>query len=247
MAKTRYERSCVSGLVVKLRLFLIVLLIAPLALWAQDESPAPSRHSTKKSSSSSKKKTRYTTKKMSRKLTPAQRQARALRARRAMQAFVASAELKPMAQQLLETRTPAAYAGVEKWARSHPDSEAGALAWLAIGYARYTDRDYDKAMVPLQNARPNAGELGDYVTYFLAASYLNRGNREAAFELLATFAAKYPDSVFRRDAALMYGNALLTAGNAQRAVAVLAPFDGSGSPDVELALGRACLRAGQQQ
>ena len=62
--------------------------------------------------------------------------------RRVRQAFVASASLRPMAQQLLQDRTPTAYAGVEEYARRHPKEDAGALAWLAVGYAHTLDRDY---------------------------------------------------------------------------------------------------------
>ena len=41
------------------------------------------------------------------------------RVRRVRQAFVASASLRPMAQQLLQDRTPTAYSGVEAYARRH--------------------------------------------------------------------------------------------------------------------------------
>ena len=57
------------------------------------------------------------------------------RVRRIRQAFVASTTLRPMAQQLIQDRTPAAYAGVEAYARAHPKEDAGALAWIAVGYA----------------------------------------------------------------------------------------------------------------
>jgi soluble lytic murein transglycosylase len=243
----------------RLRIGLLLLLLAPVVMLAQDDpqSPKPSsahkRSATKKKTSRSANRTgrKTSAKKSRRKLTPAQQQARALKARRTRQAFIASADLKPMAQQLLELRTPTAYAGVEKWAREHPDSDAGSLAWLTVGYAHFSDHDYDKAATSLLKAQPHAGELSDYVAYFLAASYLNQGKSEPGFEVLKTFAARYPDSLFRREAALMYGNALITTGNPQRAVAVLAPYlpaDGdSGRPDIELALARAYLRSGQNE
>src|SRR5260221_2192659 len=50
-------------------------------------------------------------------------------------AFVASAELRPMAQLLLENRTPQAYEGVTAYGRKHAKDDAGPLAWLVIGYA----------------------------------------------------------------------------------------------------------------
>ena len=68
-----------------------------------------------------------------------------------------------MAQQLLQDRTPAAYAGVEAYARRHGKEDAGALAWLVLGYAHILDKDYAKAVDPLILAKPLAGDLGDYV------------------------------------------------------------------------------------
>ena len=38
-----------------------------------------------------------------------------------------------MAQQLLELRSPAAYDGVEGWARKHASTDAGSLGWLVLG------------------------------------------------------------------------------------------------------------------
>ena len=64
-----------------------------------------------------------------------------IRVQRVRRAFVASADLKPMARQLLQDRTPAGYAGVEKYARAHHD-EAGSLAWLVAGYAHVLDHQY---------------------------------------------------------------------------------------------------------
>ena len=78
------------------------------------------------------------------------------RVRRVKQAFVASASLRPMAQQLLQDRTPAAYAGVEGYARRHSKEDAGALAWLVVGYARTLDHDPAKAIDPLSRAKAGA-------------------------------------------------------------------------------------------
>ena len=63
------------------------------------------------------------------------------RVRRIRQAFVASTNLRLMAQQLIQDRTPAGYAGVEAYARAHSKEDAGALAWLVLGYAHVLDHD----------------------------------------------------------------------------------------------------------
>jgi soluble lytic murein transglycosylase len=75
------------------------------------------------------------------------------------EAFVASADLRLMAQQLISDRTPAAYAGVESYARAHAIEDAGALAWLVVGYAHVLDHDCGKAIDPLNRAKPRAGDL----------------------------------------------------------------------------------------
>src|SRR4051812_8126830 len=47
----------------------------------------------------------------------------AARSRRVNRTFRASAELRPMALQLFEMRTPAAYAGVEAYAKKHAGTD----------------------------------------------------------------------------------------------------------------------------
>src|SRR5207248_11566343 len=114
------------------------------------------------------------------------------RFRRIHQAFAASSTLKPMARQLLQDRTPPAYAGVEAFARKHSAEDAGSLAWLAVGYAHFLDHDYAKAIDPLSRAKPHAGDIGDYVAYYLAASYQQSGRLPEAVASLSTFDQTFP-------------------------------------------------------
>ena len=79
--------------------------------------------------------------------------ARLARTARIKQAFVASTELRPMAQQLALLRTPEAYAGVTAYAHSHT-GEAAAAAYLALGHAYLLDKRYAEAEAAL--ARPGA-------------------------------------------------------------------------------------------
>ena len=169
------------------------------------------------------------------------------RVRRVKQAFVASASLRPMAQQLLQDRTPAAYAGVEAYARRHSKEDAGALAWLVVGYARTLDHDPAKAIDPLSRAKAGASELGDYVTYYLGDAYLDTGHNAEALSTLAGFSDKFPDSLLIRDAQLSYANAMLNEGRAQEAAALLEKERTPVRSDVELSIGRAYLAAGESQ
>jgi soluble lytic murein transglycosylase len=158
-------------------------------------------------------------------------------------AFVASASLKPMARQLLQDRTPAAYAGVEAYARHHIQEDAGALAWLVLGYAHVLDKDYAKAVDPLIRAKAKAGDLGDYVTFYLGTSYFQSGKTAEAVTTLADFDKQYPESLLLRDAHVLYGTALLAENRPQDAISILEKNRQPQRADLELALGRAYAAA----
>ncbi len=149
-----------------------------------------------------------------------------------------------MARQLLETRSKAGYIAVEGYARRHASSDAGTLANLVLAYAHVLDREPGKAIAPLKLAQTRPGELGDYTAYFLGSAYQANGQSELAINALRDFATKYPDSVFLQDAAVGYGNALVAAGSPEQAVPVLEKYRRPSRADLELALGRALLRAG---
>jgi soluble lytic murein transglycosylase len=161
------------------------------------------------------------------------------------EAFVASASLRPMAQQLIENRSPAAYAGVESYARTHAREDAGALAWLVVGYAHVVDHDYAKAIDPLNRAKPLAGDLGDYVAYYLGTCYLQTGRQGEALATLADFSKQYPDSLLIRDAHLSYAGALLTENRPSEAVELLEKDRLPARSDIEFTLGRAYAALGQ--
>ena len=167
------------------------------------------------------------------------------RVRRIRQAFVASTTLRAMAQQLIQDRTPAAYAGVEAYARAHSKEDAGALAWLVVGYAHFIDKDYAQAIEPLNRARPMAGDLGDYIAYYLGTCYLQTGHQAEGMAALANFETTYPDSLLIRDARLSYANALLSEGRAAEAAELLEKNRLPARSDIELAIGKAYAALGQ--
>jgi len=159
-------------------------------------------------------------------------------------AFVASSSLKPMAKQLLDSRSKPAYAGVEAYAHRHAGTDEGAMANLVLGYAHILDHDYAEAQPYLKKAQPKSGELGDYVAYFTALSQNGQGNSVQVIATLKDFQDKYPDSIFARDAAVIYVNDLLANGEVEAAIATALKFRNPPRSDLELALGRAYLKAG---
>jgi len=161
------------------------------------------------------------------------------------QAFVESTSLRPMAEQLLQDRSKPAYAGVQEYALTHAKEDAGALAWLVLGYAHVLDKDYGKAIDPLNRAKLHAGDLGDYVAYYLGTSYLETGHTAEALANLADFAKAHPDSLLVRDAEVSYADALLLEGQAAEATSLLERIRVPIRSDVEFALGRAYAASGQ--
>ncbi len=151
-----------------------------------------------------------------------------------------------MAQQLLQDRTPTAYAGVEAYARRHAKEDAGALAWLVVGYAHTLDHDYAKAIDPLNRAKAGASELGDYVAYYLGDAYMKTGHNAEALATLAEFSTNYPDSLLIRDAHLVYASVLFDEGRAQEAAALLEKDRLPVRSDIELQIGRAYELAGDK-
>jgi soluble lytic murein transglycosylase len=199
-------------------------------------TPAAAQSATPKASSPPKKK---------KKVVARRRSHPTVRSRRMHAAFVASTSLKPMARQLLQDRTPAAYAGVEAYARRHNQEDAGALAWLVLGYAHVLDKDYAKAVDPLNRAKARAGDLGDYVTFYLGTADFQSGKTADAVTTLRDFETEYPESLLMRDVRVLYGTALLAENRAQEAIAVLEKNRQPPRADLELALGRAYGAAGQ--
>jgi len=167
------------------------------------------------------------------------------RLRRLRRAFVASSDLKAMAQQLLQDRSPQAYAAVETYAGKHAAGAAAPLAWLVLGYARLLDRNFSDSVRWLKRAQPRAGELRDYVDYLLASAQQQSGGNADAVVTLQDFAQRHAQSILQRDMALLKANSLLVLNKARPSIAILESYQAPPRADVELALGRAYAAAGE--
>lgn len=173
---------------------------------------------------------------------------RSARVARIKQAFVASTELRPMAQQLATLRTPAAYEGVEKYAHEHT-GEAAAAAYLALGHAYLLDKRYAEAEANLRQSRQAGEELADYADFLGAEADHEAGNDAAAEALLRGYASKYPDSIFMDQAPELEASVLLGANNAAAAQQVLAEAAGTAAadrPGFQLVQGQLSVVLGQK-
>jgi soluble lytic murein transglycosylase len=178
------------------------------------------------------------------------------RSRRLQHAFVASSQLRPMAQQLAQTPTPAAFAGVSAYARVHT-GEGAAAAYLALGHAYLLQHNFPEAVSALHSAHladgsktaPD-GALADYTDYLTAQAFLQSNQLPQAETVLDNFAQKYPDSIFVESVPVLRANLMLQEGDPQAALATLTPHRQdpiAGHADFQLALAKAETMAGHTE
>jgi soluble lytic murein transglycosylase len=161
-------------------------------------------------------------------------------------AFLASTQLRPMAQQLASTRSAAAYAGVLSYAQTHP-GEAAAAAYLSLGHAYMQDHRYPEAAASLAQAKRSGEALDDYADYLGAQTAIQAGRGADAYALLDHFADRYPDSIFVATAPVLLANAHLQQNDPRGALAVLQPLIGTteaDEADLRYSLGRAYQMSG---
>jgi soluble lytic murein transglycosylase len=154
---------------------------------------------------------------------------------------MASAQLRPMAQQLAATRSGAAYAGVASYAQNHP-GEGAAAAYLALGHAYMQDHRYAEASSNFIRAKSAGEALADYADYLGAQTAIQAGRGGDAYALLDHFADRYPDSIFVATVPVLLANAHLQQSDARGALSVLAPLANSPESqqaDFRYTLGRA--------
>lgn len=165
---------------------------------------------------------------------------------RMKQAFVASAELRPMAQQLATMRTPVAYAGVTSYAQKHT-GDAAAAAYLALGHAYLTDRRFAEAASSFRQADKASDVLDDYADFLAARANHEAGEDTAAEALLHGFSARFPDSVFDVEAPELEATVLLALKDAPAANRVLDAARGSATarPGYQFARAQVALALGQ--
>ncbi len=152
-----------------------------------------------------------------------------------------------MAQQLMTMRTPAAYAGVTSYARSHT-GDAAAAAYLALGRAYLLDNRYAEAVTSLRQSRQAGDVLADYADFLAARANHASGNEPAAEALLRGFTQRYPDSIFDAEAPELEASVLLgmnDAAGAQGVLAAVADTPVANRPGYELERGQVAQALGQ--
>lgn len=163
--------------------------------------------------------------------------------RRLSTAFIASATLRPMAQQLLLSRSSAAYSGVLSYAAAHP-GEPAAAADLAIGHAYSLDHRYGDAEGAFRSAASAGDALADYADFLGAQSAIAAGKPGDAIAVLERFADKHPESLFVSQVPVLLASAYLAGNDPANALRVLKPLENDNRLDVRASLARAYQASG---
>ncbi len=143
--------------------------------------------------------------------------------RRLTGAFMASATLRPMSQQLLVSRSAPAYNGVLAYAAAHP-GEAAAAADLAVGHAYSLDHRFGDAEGAFRAAATAGESLSDYADYLGAQAAISGGHPGDAIALLERFEERHPGSLFVPQAPVLLANAYLAGNDSANAMRVLQPL-----------------------
>lgn len=221
-----------------------VLGLCSVLLFANGFAVAPQKSAQRRSTSSSTSHPRHSSVKRAAKKKATAAQAKKIK--RLESAYKSTEELRLLAQELLDSRTKSGFSSVERFANRHPENDAGALAYLDLGYAHYIQDDFQKAIADLKKARAHSWELSEYTDYFLAMAYAANAQDEDVIPVLDGFPEKYPKSIFRRDAAQLLANSLLKTGSPAHAAEVIQSADPQSRPDLLLLLGKAYLAQDQK-
>ena len=230
-------------------LIAVVAIVVPGVSYRAEAASAPSAtHSSQKTKRktagrASKKKTpsSHTGPIRAKKAATTRKSAPSARSLKLTSAFHASEQLRPMAQQLAATRSPAAYNGVMQYAQSHP-GEGAAAAYLALAHAYMLDHRYSDAAANFAEARKAGEALDDYADYLGAQANIQGGHPANAYSALDHFQEQHPDSIFVPQAPVLLANAHLQLGDAKDALSTLTPLLNTPSSDqagFQMALGRA--------
>nr|WP_232298684.1 transglycosylase SLT domain-containing protein [Granulicella tundricola] len=145
-------------------------------------------------------------------------------------AFVATTQLRPMAQQLASTRSGASYNGVLTYAGGHPGIGA-ATAYLALGHAYALDHKYADAADAYKRVDAAGDALSDYADYLGAQALIQAQRGSEAYGLLDHFGDRHPDSIFAATAPVLLANAYLDQKNPSGAVSALQAVAGTAEAD----------------
>jgi len=135
---------------------------------------------------------------------------------------------------------------LRQFAESTTDFEQKDQAYFALGYLEYEAKDFSSASGDLKRAAETQFSLADYAEYYGAAAAYADSQPQTAANILDGFNFRHPQSVLRIDALALFADALLRAGQPERAIQTLMaePLTRQ-RPTLDLLLARAYQAAGK--
>ena len=115
-----------------------------------------------------------------------------------------------------------AWRPLRQLAATIPDAERRGRAYFVLGYREYAAGEFEAASADLRAAAKTGFSLADHARYYWAEAGHEAGQFSQAAEALEDFSSRYPASTLRRAALELLAKSLLTAGQPERAIQVLA-------------------------
>ena len=152
--------------------------------------------------------------------------------------------LRTISQSFLDSPTSSTRRALLRFASKHANHQAGALAYLAVGYRAMEEGKFEDAVLVLRAGSNLASPVRDYLDYYLGRALQRLGRRREALQVWSSFEQRHPNSSLRGRAALARAGMLIEAGKAAAAVRVLkASGPALKRPQADLLLGRAYAAA----
>ena len=156
--------------------------------------------------------------------------------------------LRTASQRFLDSPTTSSRHALLRFASKHANHQAGALAYLALGYRAIEEGELDDAVLVLRAGSNLASPVRDYLEYYLGRALRRQGRHKEALQMWSGFEQRHPKSPLRGRARLAQAESLLAAGSPAATVRFL---KASGSalrrPQADLLLGRAYVAAGNKR
>ncbi len=153
--------------------------------------------------------------------------------------------LRTASQSFLDSPTPDARRALLRFAAKHANHQAGALAYLALGYRAIQEGELEDAVLVLRGGRNLVSPVRDYLDYYLGRALHQLGRHQEALQVWNGFRQRHPHSSLRARAAAAQAETLIQAAQPAAAVQFLkASGRDLKRPQADLLLGRAYAAAG---
>jgi soluble lytic murein transglycosylase len=159
----------------------------------------------------------------------------------------APGSLQALVHAYRDKASAAGESAITRYARAHAGKQAGGLAFLALATAEVEHSDFGSVVEHAQAARKSVPELADYAAYLEASAYAARRETDSVERSLEPLWTSKPESPMAANAMVLEMRALIGAGQAEKALALLTKYrDEIPAPRAALVEGQALEAAGRK-